>query len=243
MSYDSFSKYYDMLMADADYPARAEYYHKLLCEGGADSGILLDLGCGTGEMSLLFDSFGYEVIGVDSSVEMLNIAREKTAGRDILLLNQPMEELDLYGTVDCAVSALDSINHLDGADAVKEAFAKVSLFMVPGGIFVFDVNTVYKHREILADNSFITETDDLFCAWQNSLNDDDSVDISLDFFEKDGGKYTRNSEYFTEYAYEIDEIKRMLEEAGFDIAGVYDDMSFSPVKADSERAVFAARKR
>ena len=243
MSYDSFSKYYDILMADADYPARAEYYHKLLSENGASSGILLDLGCGTGEMSLLMDSFGYEIIGVDSSVEMLNIAREKTFGRDILLLNQPMEELDLYGTVDCAISALDCINHLDGKETVKEAFSKVSLFMNPGGIFVFDVNTVYKHREILADNCFVTEDDGLFCVWQNSLNEDDSVDISLDFFEKSGDKYIRSSEYFTEYAYETDDIKSMLDEAGFEIIGVYDDMSFEPVKAGSERAVFAARKR
>ncbi|MBR5113644.1 MAG: class I SAM-dependent methyltransferase [Clostridia bacterium] len=243
MSYDSFSKYYDILMADADYPARAEYYHKLLSENGAASGILLDLGCGTGEMSLLMDSFGYEVIGVDSSVEMLNIARNKTAGRDILLLNQPMEELDLYGTVDCAISALDCINHLDGKETVKESFSKVSLFMNPGGVFVFDVNTVYKHREILADNCFITENDNLFCAWQNSLNDDDGVDISLDFFEKSGDKYIRSSEFFTEYAYETDDIKSMLDEAGFEIIGEYDDMSFEPVKADSERAVFAARKR
>ena len=230
-------------MADADYPARAEYYHKLLSENGASSGILLDLGCGTGEMSLLMDSFGYEIIGVDSSVEMLNIASEKTFGRDILLLNQPMEELDLYGTVDCAISALDCINHLDGKETVKEAFSKVSLFMNPGGIFVFDVNTVYKHREILADNCFVTEDDGLFCVWQNSLNEDDSVDISLDFFEKSGDKYIRSSEYFTEYAYETDDIKSMLDEAGFEIIGVYDDMSFEPVKADSERAVFAARKR
>ena len=230
-------------MADADYPARAEYYLKLLSDNGVSSGILLDLGCGTGTMSLLMDSSGYDVIGVDSSVEMLNIAREKAASKNILLLNQPMEELDLYGTVDCAISVLDCINHLEGKDAVKEAFAKVSLFMNPGGVFVFDVNTVYKHREILADSCFITETDEVFCAWQNSLNGDDSVDIALDFFENIGGDYRRSSEFFTEYAYKTDEIKEMLEEAGFDIIGVYDDMSFENVREDSERAVFAARKR
>ncbi len=243
MAYDSFSKYYDILMADAGYEARAEYYHKLLCDNGTDSGILLDLGCGTGSMSLLMDSYGYDVIGIDPSIGMLNAAREKAADRKILLLNQSMEELDLYGTADCAVSAFDCINHLDGKDAVKAAFAKISLFMNPGGIFVFDVNTVFKHRMILADNCFITETDDLFCSWQNSLNTDDSVDITLDFFERDGEAYIRSSEYFTEYAYGISSIKEMLSEAGFDIIGIYDDMSFESAKENSERAVFVSRKR
>ena len=243
MAYESFSKYYDLLMQNADYNGRADYYHRLLSQNGVGSGILLDLGCGTGTMSLLMDDYGYEVIGADSSEEMLSEALKKTAGRNILLLNQPMEELDLYGTVDCAISVLDSVNHLEGREAVKEAFSKVSLFMNPGGVFAFDMNTVYKHREILADNDFVIESGDVFCAWQNTLYEDDSVDITLNFFEKDADRYIRHTDSFSEFAYEISEVRSMLEDAGFDIIGVYDDMSFENARGDSERIVFAARKR
>ncbi|MBR6941003.1 MAG: class I SAM-dependent methyltransferase [Clostridia bacterium] len=243
MSYDSFAKYYDCLMADADYSRRAEYYHDILTSNGAGKGILLDLGCGTGNMSVLMNNFGYEVIGTDSSVGMLMKAREKTAGLDILLLNQPMEELDLYGTVDCAISALDCINHLSGKEAVQKAFDSVSLFMVKDGVFVFDVNTVFKHRTALADNCYVIENDDVYCVWQNSLCEDDSIDISLDFFTEENGVYTRESEYFTERAYPVSEIESMLGKAGFETLAIYDDLTFSPVRDDSLRAVFVAKKR
>lgn len=230
-------------MKDAGYDERASYYHRILRDNGVESGILLDLGCGTGSMSLRMAGFGYDVIGVDASVGMLTCAREKTAGKNILLLNQSMEELDLYGTVNCAVSALDCINHLDGISNVKTAFEKVSLFTEPGGIFVFDVNTVYKHRNILADRDFIIEDEGILCCWRNTLNPDDSVNITLDFFEEDDGVWYRETEEFTERAYGIDTLAQALEESGFEVIDIYDDMTFDRVKEDSARAVFAARKR
>ena len=230
-------------MKDAGYDERASYYHQILQNNGIDFGILLDLGCGTGSISVRMADFGYDVIGVDASVGMLNIAREKTAGRNILLLNQPMEELDLYGTVNCAVSALDCINHLDGIRNVKTAFEKVSLFTEPGGIFVFDVNTLYKHRNILADRDFIIEDDGLLCCWRNTPGPGDSINITLDFFEEEDGVWYRESEEFTERAYDTDTLAAALEESGFEVIGIYDDMTFDRVKEDSARAVFAARKR
>ena len=245
MSYDNFSRFYDSLTGNVEYEKRADYYEKLLSSVSGEKGILLDLGCGTGSMSIQMAKKGYEVIGIDSSVGMLNAAREKIyeAGADVLLLNQSMEELDLFGTVDHTISVLDSINHLPGKNAVIEAFKKVSLFTVPGGAFAFDVNTVYKHRNVLADNAFVFENDDVFCTWQNNLNEDDSVDIELNFFEEEDGAYYRESEYFTEQAYSLEEISSMLDKAGFDVVRIYDDMTFEPVREDSERAVFLAKKR
>ena len=243
MSYESFARFYDSLMEDAEYDKRSEYYRKILTDNGIKSGILADLGCGTGSMSIRMSEYGYEVIGIDPGIGMLMQARQKTAGTDILLLNQPMEELDLYGTIDCAISTLDCINHLSGRENVKKAFEKVSLFMNPGGIFAFDVNTIYKHRNELSDNCFVMETDDVFCTWQNSLNDDDSVDITLDFFEEEDGVYYRESESFTERAYELDDISDMLEKSGFEIINIYEDMTFSPVNEKSSKAVFVAKKR
>ena len=246
MSYDNFSDFYDLLTDNVEYEKRADYFCRLLSMCGIKSGILLDLGCGTGSMSVKMAERGFDVIGVDSSVGMLNAARQKAYenGAEILLLNQNMQEIDLYGTVDCAICVLDGINHLEGEADVKRTFEKVSLFMNKGGAFAFDVNTIHKHKNILADNVFVYEPDDLFCVWQNNYNpDDNSVDISLDFFEEDGGVYYRSCESFTEQAYELDVIKLWLEKAGFEVVGIFDDFTTDPVNPETERAVFLAKKK
>lgn len=246
MSYDNFSDFYDLLTDNVEYEKRADYFCRLLSMCGIKSGILLDLGCGTGSMSVKMAERGFDVIGVDSSVGMLNAARQKAYenGAEILLLNQNMQEIDLYGTVDCAICVLDGINHLEGEADVKRTFEKVSLFMNKGGAFAFDVNTIHKHKNILADNVFVYEPDDLFCVWQNNYNpDDNSVDISLDFFEEDDGVYYRSCESFTEQAYELDVIKLWLEKAGFEVVGIFDDLTTDPVNPETERAVFLAKKK
>lgn len=249
MSYDFFAEYYDILTDNAEYEKRADYYCRLLSLCAVNGGILLDLGCGTGSMSLEAAKRGFDVIGVDISTAMLTKAREKSAqsGLDILWLCQDMCELDLYGTVDAAFCSLDGINHLDDENAVLQAFKCVSLFMNRGGAFVFDVNTVYKHSQVLADNVFVFEREEqgMFCAWQNFFNsDDNSVDVALDFFcENDDGTYDRSSECFTEHAYPLDTIAALLDTAGFDVVGIYNDMTLDTAAESSERAVFLAKKR
>lgn len=242
--YNIFSKFYDSLTDNVEYKKRAEYFRTLLVRLGVKEGAsILDLGCGTGRLTIELAKMGYDMIGVDISVDMLNEARNNSYNEnvDILLLCQSMEELDLYGTVDCAVSSLDCINHLESEKSVQKAFANAGLFMNHGGVFVFDVNTKYKHREILGNNAFVYETNEVFCVWQNTLNKDDSVDISLDFFEENNGRYTRHSEDLTEKAYDIKDLKLWLEQADFEVVEVFDDMSLSPVKSDSQRAVITAR--
>ncbi|MBR3781267.1 MAG: class I SAM-dependent methyltransferase [Clostridia bacterium] len=246
MSYDDFSRYYDLLTDNVEYKKRADYFCRLLSMCGINEGILLDLGCGTGSMSFEMADRGFDVIGVDSSIGMLSAAQQKMFenAKHILLLNQKMQEIDLYGTVDCAVCVLDGINHLESGADVRKTFEKVSLFMNKGGAFAFDVNTIHKHKNILADNAFVFEPEGVFCAWQNSYNSsDNSVEISLDFFEEEDGVYYRACESFTEKAYELDEIKKWLEESGFEVVGIYDDMTTENVKPHSERAVFLARKK
>ena len=245
MSYDDFSRFYDLLTDNVEYEKRADYFCRLLSMCGIKSGILLDLGCGTGNMSFEMAEKGFDVIGVDSSIGMLIAAQQKMfeKGTRVLLLNQNMQEIDLYGTVDCAVCVLDGINHLPCADDVRKTFEKVSLFMNKGGAFAFDVNTIYKHRNVLADNVFVYEPENVYCVWQNNFNaDDNSVDISLDFFEEEDGVYYRSSENFTEKAYELSDIRLWLEESGFEVIGVFDDMTTDEVRPNSERAVFLARK-
>lgn len=246
MSYDDFSRFYDLLTDNVEYEKRADYFCRLLSLCGINGGIMLDLACGTGSISVKMAERGFDVIGVDSSIGMLNAARRKAfeSEKDILLLNQSMDELDLFGTVDCAVCVLDSINHLEDEQQVKDTFEKVSLFMNPGGAFAFDVNTLYKHQYILSDNAFVYDLDELYCVWQNSYNEEDgSVDIDIDFFEEEDGAYYRSSESFSEQAYELDDIAKWLEEAGFEVIGIYDDMTTEKTTPETQRAVFLAKKK
>ncbi len=246
-SYGDFAYYYDSLTENVDYEKRCEYIKSLLAENGVGEGILLDLACGTGTVSLMLSQMGYDVIGVDASEDMLSVAQEKKmeSGEDIIFLCQKMEELDLFGTVKAAVSTLDSINHLTDPAAVKEVFRRVSLFMEDKGLFIFDVNTPYKHKEILAGNTFVYDTDEVYCVWQNTTDESLLTKVSLDIFEKDEDDdetYYRYSEEFFERAYDLADIKGWLEEYKFEVMGIYGEMTKDRVKPDTQRAVFVAKK-
>ena len=243
MSYDLFAEYYDELMSEVDYPARARYIDGLIRQYKPDAHLLVDLACGTGSMTAEFAATGYDVIGVDFSENMLSKAREKSDG-NILYLCQSMQELDMYGTIDAFVCTLDSLNHIEDREQLLLALSRVSLFLEPDGVFVFDMNTPYKHEHILADNAFVYETEDVFCVWQNEYLGNGRVDIALDFFGlQPDGSYLRESEYFAEKAYSLEETKRMLDEAGLQLLAVYDDMTYDQPKPDSERLIFVAGKR
>ena len=246
-SYGEFAYYYDGLTDNVDYEKRCDYIRDLLAENGVGEGILLDLACGTGTVSLILSRMGYDVIGVDASEDMLSVAQEKKmeTGDDVIFLCQRMEELDLYGTINAAVSTLDSINHVTDADTVREIFRRVSLFMEDKGIFIFDVNTPYKHRNVLGNNTFVYDTDEVYCVWQNSTDESLLTTISLDIFEKDEDDeetYYRYSEEFSERAYDLDDIKSWLEECKFEVTAVYEEMTREAVGDNTQRAVFVARK-
>lgn len=245
-AYGELAFFYDRLTDNAEYSKRCDYITDLLSENGVSEGILLDLACGTGNLSELFSQKGFDVIGVDISENMLSVATEKSydKGLDILYLCQDMAELDLYGTINCAVCALDSINHVTDSDKVRKAIQKVGLFMEKGGVFIFDVNTRYKHREILGNNTFVYDLDDIYCVWQNTLDEaSDTVHIELDLFSSDGArKYERFEEEFDEVIYDREQLEGWLKKYGFEIAGVYEEFTRQPVKPDTQRAVYVCRK-
>lgn len=242
MSYSSLAEVYDKLTENVEYEKRAEYIRSILLKNGGENGVLLDLACGTGTLSLELAKYGYDMILCDLSAEMLVFARERIP--EALILCQSMTDLDLYGTINHAVCSLDSINHLLKPCDVKAAFSSVSLFMEKGGVFVFDVNTIHKHENVLGNNSFVSEKDNVFCVWQNTYKrKSKTVDINIDIFIEEENKYTRLRESFSERAYSLDDIKKWLDETGFEVTGVYDDMTENEPSETSERVYFTAVKR
>lgn len=244
-SYGIFAEFYDSLTQNISYRKRAEYFDCLIKKfGGKQNGVLLDLACGTGSLSEEFDSLGYDVIAVDNSLEMLGIAMNKKFENEnkIQYVCQDMRYLDLYGNVDITICALDSLNHLYCIEDVEETFKKIYMFTELNGIFLFDMNTEYKHKRILGNNTFVYDTDDVYCVWQNTC-EGSRVTIDLDFFIPENDTYTRFSENFTENAYPIAEIKNLLIKTGFEVAGIFHEDSFESVKEDSQRVVFATIKK
>lgn len=247
MSYDrGFAEVYDKFTQNTNVNGRAEYICSLLSTFGIKEGILLDLACGTGKLSAEFIKQGFDVICVDNSYDMLCAARENLAPfkEKALIIEQDMRELDLYGTINACVCSLDAINHLTEKDDVQAVFEKVSLFTEPGGAFVFDVNSVYKHREVLGDNTFVYEDIKSFLVWQNSYDEtDNSVFMELDIFSLENtGKYVRFIDEIVERAYETEEITQMLKNAGFSDVHIFGDMTTDRPKENEERIYFAAIK-
>ena len=244
--YRDFAAFYDSLTGDVDYAAWAEYILSLLRLHGGDSRQMLDLACGSGSLSVELAGRGADMVAVDGSADMLAIAREKAAdaGADILFLCQDMRELDLYGTVDSAVCMLDSLSHLLTTDGLAAVFRRLGLFIAPGGLLVFDVNTPHKHAVTLGNNAFVFETDELMCVWRNTYEKARrQVTMRLDFFLEDGDVYRRYTDEVRERAYSMGTWKRLLEEAGFTLLGVYGERSPQPPEENADRWVFVARNR
>ncbi|MBP3309534.1 MAG: class I SAM-dependent methyltransferase [Ruminococcus sp.] len=244
--YSAFARYYDELTANIDYKKRGEYFHEIIRRfKTTKENILLDLACGTGSISEVMAGLGYDVIGVDSSDEMLGMAIEKKfdSGLNIQYLCQDMRKLDMFGTIDVTICALDSINHLSSLDDVRKVFERTAFFSEIGGLFIFDVNTLYKHRRILADNTFTYETEHVYCVWENTLNPaTDEIKMNLEFFElEENGLYSRSSDSFSEKAYSEADLEKLLAETGFELVAKYGDDTYESPAEDAQRIIYVAR--
>ena len=247
MSYSSFAAFYDSLQSDVMYEQRAGYIAKLFKKYDRLPTQLLDVACGTGGFSLQFAKMGMSVTAADPSPEMLSVAQKKASATDldIMLVCQSARDTKLPYAVDGAVCCLDSINHIIDKRELKASFRAVAAAVKDGGLFIFDVNTPFKHRNILSGNTFVIENDDVYCVWQNSdCEKNGIVGICLDFFGKDAdGKYIRTTEEFAERAYTDEEIRGMLEPAGLEVVAVLGDMSFKAPTACDEREIYVTKKR
>jgi len=246
-AYERFAEYYDRLTVDADYKSRGAFFDKIIKQNFPKAELLLDLACGTGSLSMEMSKYGYDIIGVDSSEDMLAAAMQKMpefAG-SVMFLCQTAQNLDLYGTIDACVCSLDSLNHLPDEKALEAAISRVSLFMNPGGVFLFDLNTLHKHRDILADSTFAYEHDDFLCLWRNSFDSKDgSVEILLDFFDRtSGNNYKRYSENFSEQFFDSSLVLSLLKKYSMELLNIYDGDSFTAPQDDSQRLLYTAIKK
>lgn len=239
--YGDFAEAYDALTFNVPYDEIAGYYAKILSDM-TDGKRLLDMGCGTGNLTVLMKKLGFDVIGQDASPDMLTFAAEKSC--EIVWICQKMEETDLDEEVDAIISTLDSINHLPDKTAWERCFYNVNANLKSGGAFVFDVNSICKHREVLGENTFVYDVDGVYCVWQNTFEPaDNGVDIELDlFFEEEDGSYSRGGESFREIAFSEEEIRQMLEKSGFQVVNIYEYLTFDTPNDKSEKLLFAARK-
>ncbi len=244
--YNVFSLFYDSFTTDVNYSGRANYILGLFEKFDRKPSLMLDLACGTGNFSTEFAKQGIDVIGVDVSEDMLGVAAEKNADLEhpVMYICQSAEELELYGTVDGAVCLLDSLNHITDYDNFKKAIANVALFLEPERLFIFDLNTVYKHRTVLANNSFRSKHKNTVCYWDNSLDKStNTVKVHLDFVTKTGlFKKQVFTEEFCERAYTEDEIKEAISFAGLQLLAVYGENTEQSPNADSQRNIYITRR-
>ena len=252
--YDAIASVYDNINSEIDYVKWADFIEKcfdkfLPCKPE----IVLDLACGTGSMTFELRDRGYDMIGADSSEDMLSEAYIKASelgSNNILFIKQDMRDFELYGTVGAVCCCLDSINYLTGDGDLEKCFANVHNYLDPDGIFIFDVNTPYKFERIYGNNHYIFEDNaadgaTAYCGWQNEYDADSKLcNFYLSVFTEDeDGRFTRVDEVQTERCYDKDELTSRLEDAGFEPLGIFADYSFSAPTEQTERWYIAARAK
>ncbi len=243
--YHILSKVYDQ-MQEIDYKEFADYYQAVFKRFGVEPELVLDMGCGTGNITLELAERGYDMIGLDASPEMLEIAMEKAREQEkqILFLHQDMTEFELYGTVGAMVCALDGVNYLTEDGQLEQMLRLLHYYLDPGGIFIFDLNTEYQYKNVLDGRTFVYDTEDGYCAWSNEYDEEEKICyFDLNFFLKnEDGTYTRQDEYQEERAYSIEEVKKVIADCGLNCLGIFDNLSFEPAKEDSERIFVVVRR-
>lgn len=280
-AYTAFAKVYDELMSNVPYDVWAKFIDKMISKYGitkpsrdaidpleSERNLVLDMGCGTGTLTKIMYDKGYDMIGVDYSAEMLDEARN-ILDSEVLLLCQDMCELDLYSTVGTIYSACDSINYLLEDDDIRDCFDKVANYLYPGGIFIFDINTLYKYKNVIGEATIAENAEDCSFIWENYFDEDSNVneyDLTLFVKDDDSGKYDKSCETHYQRGYTCEEISDFLNEAGLKLLLVADEDKISElvddestdilddkctgeneevligVKKESQRLFFVARK-
>ena len=243
-AYSALAPYYDAFNRDVPYDGILRFYQRLFARVGISPQLVLDLACGTGAMSVRLAAAGYEVIAADASSQMLSIASARPVPENAIApiyLCQRMERLDLYGTIDAAVCCLDGVGYVTKPETLARAFSRVRLFLNPGGVFIFDVNSAYRLRH-LDEQAFTRECERAFCVYQADYSEKTKLlTYTLDLFEQEGRLYRRSTEYHRERAYEAQELTSMLLSAGFSDVELFGDCREAPPEPDEGRLFFLAK--
>lgn len=246
-AYTSFAEVYDTFMDNVPYEEWAEYLAELLREYDIEDGLVLDLGCGTGSLTEILATKGYDMIGADGSAEMLEIAMEKKAqsGHDILYLLQDMREFELYGTVRAVVSVCDCVNYITDEKELEQVFRLVNNYLDPDGIFIFDFNTEYKYKEILGEQTIAEDREDCSFIWDNYYYEDESMneyELTLFIKEQDSNLYRKYQEMHYQKAYTLDAMRELVEWSGLEFVTAYDAYTRKAPTETSERICVVARE-
>lgn len=242
-SYENFARVYDELMDNVPYEEWAQFILNLLQDRKITEGLVLEPGCGTGKMMTLLGKAGFDMIGVDNSVEMLQIAREKTS-QDFLYLLQDMREFELYGTVKAVISVCDSVNYITKKEELRKVFQLVNNYLDPEGLFIFDFNTEYKYRELIGETVIAEDREDVSFIWFNEYDEESHLnDIDLKVFvQEEGDIYQKFQEEHIQRGYTLDEIKQLLEESGLIFLEAYEEYTMQAPQPDSGRIVVVAQE-
>ena len=243
-AYTSFAEVYDMFMDNVPYEEWSRYLTELLKEYRIEEGVVCELGCGTGKMTRLLADAGYDMIGVDMSEDMLAIASMENP-QQILYLCQDMRELELYGTVAAVVSVCDSMNYLLEEDDLLEVFQRVNEDLEPGGVFLFDLNTIYKYETLLGETTICENRPEGSFIWENYYDAEEQIneyDLTL-FIQEKENLYRKFEETHYQRGYSMEKIRTLLEEAGMEFVTAYDACTKNPPRENSERIYIVAREK
>lgn len=247
-AYSDFAQVYDIFMDETPYREWKDYvvsvFDRYQVEKG---GIVLELGCGTANLTELLAGAGYDMIGIDNSDEMLNIAMNKKAasGRSILYLKQDMREFELYGTVKAVISICDSLNYILEEEELLTVFKLVNNYLDPGGIFLFDFNTVYKYETVIGDATIAENRDDCSFIWENYYHSDRNInEYDLTVFVKEStGLFRRFEETHYQRGYTLEQMRCLVEASGMTFLDAVDAKSHGEVCQDTERIYVIAQEK
>ena len=245
-AYTGFAEVYDLFMDQVPYEKWSRRITEILKEYGISDGLVLDLGCGTGSMTELLAGAGYDMIGVDASEEMLELAYEKRAesGHDILYLLQDMREFELYGTVRAIISVCDSLNYITEEEDLLQVFRLVWNYLDPDGVFFFDMNTIYKYSKMLGETTIAENREEGSFIWENYYDPEEQLnqyDLTL-YIRDEDDRYTRFEETHIQKAYALERVLELLQQAGMKAEQIFDSDTGKEVTDTTGKFCIAARK-